>query len=151
MQPGIDMLTVVKEAKKAKAKIALIDQDIRLTLRNFSKSITWKERFRFIGDIFLGIFRGKKLAKEMGISTLDLNKVPSNKIIKTLINKLKKRYPSVYKASIDDRNKVMANNLNHILSKHPDETVVAVVGAGHVDGMKKLLDKPQYSYSYNFN
>jgi pheromone shutdown-related protein TraB len=152
VQPGSDMLTAVKEAKKIKSKIALIDQDIRVTLKSFSKQITWKERFRFLGDIFNAIFRGKKMANDLGIKELDLSKVPSDKIIKKLIGLLKERYPSVHKTLIDDRNKHMVKNLKMLLAQNPEKNIVAVVGAGHLDGMEKELKKknePSYTWSYS--
>ena len=51
VKPGTEMLTAIRIAKKNMIKLALIDQDIEITLRRFSKAITWREKFRFIGDI----------------------------------------------------------------------------------------------------
>ncbi|MFW6226381.1 MAG: TraB/GumN family protein, partial [bacterium] len=76
--PGSDMKHAVITASKNKIKISLIDQDIRITLRRISKYLTWKERFRFIVDIFNGIFFKKKQMKKYNLDTFDLNKVPED-------------------------------------------------------------------------
>ena len=47
ISPGDEMLKAAEIATEIKAKIALIDQKIEITLKNFSKEITWKEKYRF--------------------------------------------------------------------------------------------------------
>ena len=101
------------------------------------KTITWKEKFRFIGDIVKGIF-GKS---DLKIKGLDLRKVPENEFIVQVLALVKKRYPSVYKCLISDRNKVMSKRLVKLMEKYPDALIVAVVGAGHVEGMDKIIRK----------
>jgi pheromone shutdown protein TraB len=44
----------------------------------------------------------------------------------------------------------MARNLLNLSSKHPDKDIVAVVGAGHVEGIKEILDKPAYEFSFSY-
>ena len=75
--PGSEMLKAIAAAQQVKAKIALIDQDIEITLRKFSKALSWKEKFTFLGDIFKGVFLKK------GVQ-FDLAKVPSQKVIEKL-------------------------------------------------------------------
>lgn len=143
VMPGSEMKLAVELAKKANAKIALIDQDIEITLRKFSQRLTWKEKFRFLGDIFKSVFFKKKAMREMGITQeeLDLSKVPSKELVQKLIKQLEKRYPNVYDVLVRQRNKVMANNLAKLLHRFPDETVLAVVGAGHEEELLEMVKK----------
>ncbi len=141
VSPGEDMKTAIIEAKKHKLKIALIDQPIQITLRNFSKALTWKERFRFLGDIITGIFTKNKGLKKYGLDNFDLRKVPADKAIKTMMKYLEDRYPSIYKVLVADRNRYMVRQLVGLMCKHPDKKILAVVGAGHKSGMEKLLLK----------
>ncbi len=60
VMPGSDMKTAIELAREKKLTIALVDQPIQITLQRFSRGITWKERFRFVADFFLGIFSPKK-------------------------------------------------------------------------------------------
>jgi pheromone shutdown protein TraB len=139
--PGSEMKLAVELARKTKAKIALIDQDIEVTLKKFSQRLTWKEKFRFVADIFKSILFRKKALKELGIETeqLDLSKVPSKMLIRKLIKQLEKRYPNVYDVLVVQRNKIMANNLTKLMHKYPDEIVLAIVGAGHEEEILKLV------------
>jgi pheromone shutdown-related protein TraB len=130
--PGAEMLKAVAAAHQVNAKIALIDQDIEITLRKFSKALTWKEKFTFIGDIFKGVVLRK------GIQ-FDLAKVPSQKVIDKLIEDVRKRYPSIYKVLVQERNEYMAMKLTQIVKHYKDAYVVAVVGAGHEKEIVQLL------------
>ena len=141
MEPGADMLSAINLAKNRKIKIALIDQNIMITLRRFSMFFTWREKFRLIGDVLRAIFFPKREIKRLGLEGLDLTKVPSKKLIKTLVNKMKNDYPNVYRVLLHERDSVMADNVLRMMKQEPDKKIMAVVGAAHMDGIIKLLRK----------
>jgi len=150
--PGSEMKTTIRLAKKQKARIALIDQDIETTLKRFSRSLTWKERWNLLVDIFKGVVLRKNELEDLNIEKFDLTKVPSQEVIRVLINKMRERYPHICRVLIDERNKIMARNLSYLMNEHPEKSILAVVGAGHeeeiIDLIKKDLDnKISYSFS----
>jgi len=61
--PGSEMKLAVELAKKNNLKTALIDQDIQITLKRFSKALSWREKFRFLGDMLGGLFFTAKITK----------------------------------------------------------------------------------------
>jgi pheromone shutdown-related protein TraB len=141
VSPGSEMKTALELARKEKLKVALIDQPIKITLKKFSKSLTWKEKLRFVGDIFRGIFFRKRQMHELGLDKLDLSKVPSEEVIKKMMSSTKKRYPNIYKTLVSDRNRYMVKKLVKLMRDNPGKNVLTVVGAGHKEGMEKLLLK----------
>ena len=141
VSPGSEMKTALELARKEKLEIALIDQPIQTTLKNFSKELTWKEKFRFIGDIFKGLFFKKKQMKELGLEDFDLSKVPPEEVIEKMMTTLKKRYPNVYKTLVADRNRYMVKKLVKLLRTNPQKKILVIVGAGHKQGMEELLLK----------
>ncbi len=138
--PGSEMKKAISIAKKEKIPIALIDQEISITLRNISKRITWKEKFRFLREILIAIF-SRKSKNQIDI---DISKVPPKEMITKLTKKMKKTYPSIYRSLITDRDLYMARNLYKISNLHKDEKIVAVLGAGHIDGILKILKKQKW-------
>lgn len=134
VSPGQEMLTAFYLAKEKKLPVALVDQDITITLKRFSKTLTWRERFRFLGDIISGVLRRKDFG-------FDIRTVPSEKIIAKLIGRVKKHYPNVYKVLVVERNEVMARNLAMLLKMNPGKKIVAVVGAGHERELELLVKK----------
>jgi len=141
MEPGQDMLTAVKEAKKIKARVALIDQDISITLKRLSKAFTFKEFFRIFIDMFKGVVFKKSQLKKYGIHDIDLNKVPAKTLISKIMKVMKKRYPSIYRVIVHERNVIMGRNLAKLMGEYPTEKIVAVVGAGHEDDILKYVLK----------
>lgn|SRR3989338_7601913 len=138
-KPGADMLSAIKTAKKMNLKIALIDQPIQITLQRFSKKLSWKEKWNFVVDLVKGIFFGKKQMREMGLENFDLSKVPAKEVIKKIMDFAKKRYPNLYSVLVDERNVYMASQLRMIMQQNPDQRILAVVGAGHEEGISKIL------------
>lgn len=149
VEPGSEMIAAINLAKKHKIKLALIDQDIEITLQRISKELTWKERLNFVIDILKGIFFRKSELKKLGIQKLDLTKVPPKTLIKKLTAIMKKRYPGLYLVLVEERNRVMANNLKKIMQDFPDKKILAVIGAGHEEEILKLIQEPAITYSYN--
>lgn len=135
VKPGTEMKTAVKLAKKHNLKIAVIDRDISITLRRLSKKLTFKEKLKFVWEIISSPFRKKpEFVKE-----LDLRKVPSEKLIATLMKKVKKDYPNFYLVLVEERNQLMANNLKALMRLNPDKKVLAIVGAGHEKEIIQLV------------
>ena len=135
VEPGSDMKAALEAAIKANAKIALIDRSIELTMRRLDRALTWKERARFFADMLVGPF--SREVRELG--SVDLRKVPSREVISKVLALLKAKYPALYAVLVEERNEHMANALADIVRRHPDSSVVAVVGAGHEDSLAALL------------
>ena len=132
IKPGADMLYASKLALKDKKTLLLMDQDIQITLRQFSKRFSFKEKMNIAADVIKGVFLRKKFS-------FDLTKVPEEELVNELLAYAKKRYPNAYNVLIDERNKVMAQKLVHAHNARPAENILAVVGAGHKQGIIRLL------------
>ncbi len=138
-KPGEDMLSGIRAAKKHDLTIALLDQPIQITLRRFSQEITWKEKWRFVVDLFLGFLLPTRQAKKYGLENMDLRKVPQALLIAKMLLHVRERYPNVYKVLIEERNAYMVRKIRFFQQKHPDHVIICVIGAGHEEGMVKLL------------
>ncbi len=137
VNPGEEMREAMSLARKNNSQLALMDQDILLTLRRLSKAISFRDVWQFIKDIFNSIFRRKKLLQDF--AGFDLGSVPTAKVVQVLISRIKRDYPSIYKVLIHERNVVMAHRLAALREKYPGKRVLAVMGAGHVPGVRELL------------
>ena len=129
--PGDEMKAAVLLARKKKIRLGLIDQHVQITLRKFSKAITWKEKFRFLWDIISSPFQKK--------FSFDLKAAPSEEIVEKLTAIVRDRYPSVYRVLIEERNIIMARNLAHLIKANPHDKIFVIVGAGHKKEIIRLL------------
>jgi len=143
VSPGSEMKVAVRLAKKNKMKIALIDQDIGITLSRFSKALSWREKWNFVVDLLKAFVLRKKEVE------FDLTTVPGEKIIRKMIGKVKKRYPNIYRVLIEERNIIMADNLSKLMEQEKDKKIVAIVGAGHEKEIIGLIKKPSVRYRFS--
>ena len=145
MKPGDDMLAAVRAASERKIPIALIDQDIDQTLKEFSRHLTWTEKWRFVVDIAKAAFGPPQHIP------FDLRTVPDPALVSKLTRQVRKRYPNVYKVLVTDRNEHMARRLYAIMTHEHEKTILAVVGAGHEEEIVRLLkqmDKTAQSHKH---
>ncbi|MBR9676233.1 hypothetical protein GOV05_04445 [Candidatus Woesearchaeota archaeon] len=133
VRPGEDMVEAAKLAIINKVKLALVDQDVRITLRRINKELTLREKLRFVKEIIKGLIFRKPVFE------FDLTKVPKKELIKKMIIHLEKNYPSLYKTLVVERNEYMAKKIKKILEIKENQKVLVVVGAGHKEGLEELL------------
>lgn len=138
LAPGSDMKSAVLAARKSGSKLFLIDQPIQITVTKLSKDVPLLEKIKLFFYIFFGWLSpsNRELLKK-----IDLRKVPGKKVIAEMVVDLRKNFPMLFKLLVDDRNKYMARQLAAISKAFPQANVLAVVGAGHEEGLAKELGK----------
>ena len=73
--------------------------------------------------------------------SFNLKDVPSEDLVEELIGEVKRKFPGVYKALIEERNLFMSRKLAKLMKAFPEAKVFAVVGAGHKKEMIKILEQ----------
>jgi pheromone shutdown-related protein TraB len=134
VQPGSEMKEAIKLAIKNKKEIALIDQHIKITIKKLSK-IPFKEKSRIFFDLLKIPFIKKEIVK------IDLTKVPKEDFIVKLLLEVKKRYPKIHKILIEERNQILAKNLNKLKTDKKDKKILVVIGAGHKKEVERLVNE----------
>ncbi|MEM4259709.1 MAG: TraB family protein [Candidatus Woesearchaeota archaeon] len=131
VKPGSDMYVAVKFSQENHKILALIDQDINITLKKLSKNIKFKEKIRFIWDLLTSWFQPK--------IKIDISKVPEDELVRQLMRILKKNYPNIYYTLVDERNKIMSRRLVKLMRENPDKKILCVIGAGHKEELMKMV------------
>ncbi len=142
--PGEDMLTALKEAKKAGIRAALIDQDLEITLARVSAEFTFKQKLRLVYDILRSFVSPPEELKIFQKNAINLASVPEEIVIEGMLSFFKSRYNGLYRALIEERNLFMAKRIAEIAKSFAAENnklpkVLIVVGAGHKKGLEQLL------------
>jgi len=133
VKPGAEMMAAIEQAEKTGAKIALIDRDIQVTLGRFWNRMSFFEKMKLFGSLIGASFG-------FGSEKIDIETVTNDDVVTQLIGELRKLAPSAAIVLIDERDAFMAKNL---LDLSNQGKVVAVVGAGHREGIQKYLDAPE--------
>ena len=128
-QPGAELLAAVKAAEEAGLEVELVDRDIQTTLRRAWKNMRLREKF--------GLFWAL-LSDEEPDEELSLNEMLEDKdLLSSLMEELRDVSPGAGKALIDERDEFIARKISSVRNKGK---VLAVLGAGHLEGVSKLLN-----------
>ncbi|MFA4935884.1 MAG: TraB/GumN family protein [Candidatus Methanoperedens sp.] len=133
VKPGAEMLAAIEKAEKTGARVALIDRDIQITLGRFWNKMSFFEKLKLSFSLV-----GASLG--FGAKEIDMDTVTDEDVVTQLIAELRKLAPSAASVLIDERDAFMAKKLIEISG---EGSVVAVVGAGHREGIKRYLDAPE--------
>jgi pheromone shutdown protein TraB len=126
---GQEMLTAVETATKLNISIEFIDMDSVYIFATLWKSMSLAEKLKFLLGSIFGLFvKKEELEKE-------LKKFESS--YDQYMQMFGTEFPTVKKILIDERNQYMATMLRRLCEKH--QRVLAIVGEGHVKGLKALL------------
>ena len=141
VKAGSDMMAAVTCASERKIPIALIDQDVNITLQNLSKKVPFGEKFKVLVDLFKGLLGFKSELVGIDVQNVDFSKVPPEEFVEKILHRTKHKYPNIFNVLVEDRNKFMVDKIYKIMKKNPEWKILVVIGAGHKDGMVKLLEK----------
>jgi pheromone shutdown-related protein TraB len=132
-KPGAEMLSAIEKAEKSGARVALIDRDIQVTLGRFWNKMSFLEKLKLFGSL---------VAATLGFGTkeIDMDTVTQEDVVTQLVSELRKVAPSAASVLLDERDIFMAKNL---IDLSREGKVVAVVGAGHREGIQRYLNAPE--------
>lgn len=131
IKPGQEMMRAIAGAEAVGARIHLADRDIRTTL-----SRVWR---------LMGLWTKVKLAAQLVASAGDLDDLSEEEIermkredvLETLLAEIGEALPEVRAVLIDERDQYLA----HKIRTAPGTRIVAVVGAGHVPGIRRYWEQ----------
>ena len=127
-QPGAELLAAVEAAQEYELEVKLVDRDIQTTLRRAWKNMRFKEKAGLMWAL---------LADDDAEEELELEEMLADKdLLTSLMEELREVSPGAGEVLIDERDEFIARKISEIRS---DGKVLAVLGAGHLDGVSKLL------------
>lgn len=132
VQPGAEQLEAVHVAKEVGAELVLADRDIQATLKRTWRNLGFRDKIKVAGALFGGFFNREEITEE------HLEELKDRDTLNEMMKEFAKHLPKVQKPLIDERDQYLMASVEAA----PGDTVVAVVGAGHVAGMQTYLGKP---------
>jgi pheromone shutdown-related protein TraB len=136
VEPGSEMIAAMQEAEKHNIKVALVDRDITVTFKRAWRKMGVREKFRVIWE-FLKAMLGYD---EEELEELDLKELMKQDVISQMMEEFSKIAPSASMVLISERDQYIAQK---IFDESKKGKVVAVVGAGHINGIKQYLAKQE--------
>jgi pheromone shutdown-related protein TraB len=127
IQPGQEMITAVETAEEVGARIHLADRDIRITLSRTWRSMGIWSKIKLLAQLIVSL-------TDVGdITEADIERMKQEDILESLLSDVEKSMPVVRRILIDERDRYLSRKIREA----PGNKIVAVVGAGHVAGIKR--------------
>jgi pheromone shutdown-related protein TraB len=129
VQPGEEMLAAIDVCRELGIPFSLCDRDIQITLRRaWARSGFWGKN-KMLAALLASVFTTEKLKEE------DIEKLKKTDALQGMMEELADYLPAVKEVLIDERDRYLATRLYQAEGRK----VVAVVGAGHMDGIVRTL------------
>ena len=134
VEPGAEMKAAIAEAEARHLGVGLIDRDIRITLSRFWKSMSLWEKCKMFYALSASVagVEGEEI---------DIESLKNDDVITMALEEFRKFSPNGARALIDERDAYLAHQLLALDAR--GGRVLAVIGAGHVKGVKGYMDNPQ--------
>ena len=129
-KPGAELLAAIEIAEENNIDHALIDRDVVVTLRRAWRKMGLREKWRVLNALLW----------EDDDEEFDLDElIEDSDLLTTMMEEARDAAPRAGEVLIDERDAFLAGRIQQIRGKGK---VLAVVGAGHVNGIIEHLQKP---------
>ena len=134
VEPGAEMKAAVEEAEARRISIALIDRDIRITLRRFWHSLSFFEKIKMLYALVASV-------ASIDEQEIDVEELKKQDVIAVAMEEFRNFSPNGARALIDERDAYLAHQIRRLSLSH--ERILVVIGAGHKEGINRYLASPE--------
>jgi len=129
VKPGVELLEATKVADEFNIPIELIDRDVRVTLKRSWNSMTLWQKIKLMTVGLASVFEEEEISEEK------LDEIKQKDVLNEMMSELGKQMPILKRVLIDERDSFLMQKMKEAKGKK----IVAVVGAGHVNGIIDAL------------
>ncbi|RLB86768.1 MAG: TraB family protein [Deltaproteobacteria bacterium] len=127
VKPGQEVLEAIKCAEQVGAQIHLADRDIRVTLSRAWRLMGFWTKLKLLTQIFTSATELESIKEQ------EIEKMKDMNVVESLISEVGKSLPEVSRVLIDERDQYLSQKIRQA----PGNKIVAIVGAGHIPGIKR--------------
>lgn len=131
IEAGQEMIQGIESAKEVDAELVLADRNIQITFSRIWRSVGLKGRALLLSQVIASIFSRDTISEQ------DLEKMKQQDTIDAMLQEFTDHFPKLKRPLIDERDQYLSEKIKNA----PGEKVVAVLGAAHVPGITKEIEK----------
>jgi pheromone shutdown-related protein TraB len=132
IKPGEEMIRAIEAAERMGAEVHLADRDIRITLARTWRLMGLWTKIKLFAQIITSAGGLESITEEQ------IEEMKKRDVLETLLSEIGEELPEVKHILIDERDQYLTQKIRTA----PGNKIVAVVGAGHVPGIKHYWDLP---------
>ncbi len=130
VMPGTEMLEAIRMAEKHNIPVILGDRDVRVTMRRAWRNTPFFRKSLLMSSLLLSIFDTTEVSED------EIRNLKKQDVLTEMMKELGKEVPTLKEVLIDERDHFLAKKILDA----PGTRTVAVVGAGHVEGICRTVN-----------
>lgn len=134
VQPGEEMRVAIELAHDKDLQLELIDRDVGITLKRLYRNIPWWRKLYVISGLVASVLTNEKVTEE------EIEKLKTGDVLESTFSQFADSASDLFSPLISERDQYMSAKLNQVADKPESKNVLAVVGAGHLAGIKQTLN-----------
>jgi pheromone shutdown-related protein TraB len=131
VKPGAEMLAGVEAAERLGANVVFADREVQVTLMRCYRSLGFLERLQVLAVLVMLPFASSD------IDEAEVERLKERETIGDVMQTFAEQLPTLKTPLIDERDQYLAASI----AKAPGRRIVAVVGAAHVPGVERRLER----------
>ncbi|TCZ87121.1 TraB/GumN family protein [Lysobacter sp. N42] len=135
IEPGAELKRAVLDARERQLPVHLIDRDVGTTFRRASEQLGWWQRAK------VGAGLVATLLSTDEIEASEIERLKQGSVLESTFDEFASGSPALYETVIAERDRYMAARLRETSGNARE--VLAVVGAGHLQGLSRHLREEQ--------
>ncbi|MFK5893951.1 MAG: TraB/GumN family protein [Pseudomonadota bacterium] len=135
IEPGAEMRMAINQAKELNYEVVLIDRDIGITLKRVYANVPWWKKMMIFSGLIASVVSREEVSEE------EIERLKEGDILETTFAQFAEQEKDLFGPLIDERDQYMAARLEEAVLEHGHQDILAVVGAGHLQGIKSYIQK----------
>lgn len=133
IEPGAEMRAAIDGAEAVDLPVWRIDRDVGTTLRRTHAAVGWWQRLKLMSGLFATLLVDEEVDAD------EIENLKRGDMLESTFAEFASRSERLYGALIDERDRYMAARLRQQAANEGRSEVLAVVGAGHLQGLVRYL------------
>lgn len=135
IQPGAEQRMAISQAQEKNLQVLLIDREIGTTLKRTAHNLPWWKRWTLFTGLLLSLFSKEDVNEE------EIEQLKQGDMLETTFSEFAHDRQDLYQPLIAERDQYMAARLLQEARENQHESILAVIGAGHLKGITKQLQQ----------
>ncbi len=131
IKPGAEMMQGIKSAEEVGAELVLADREIQTTLNRVWRNVGFSGKIKLMTQLVMSLFDDEEITEE------ELSELKELDALDKMMDELAEMFPALKRTLIDERDMYLAEKIRTA----PGQKIIAVLGAGHLPGVSREIEK----------
>lgn len=140
VEVGGEMRAAIEAADQQNIPVTLIDRDIGITLKRIYRNVPFFKRFKLLSTLVASVIAHRTVSEE------EIERLKDGDVLESTFNQFSEDSQEIYKPLVHERDQYMVAKLMQMAKEAGYKRVLAVVGAGHMKGMRQCFNPQSDKY-----